>query len=428
MEEEFEKVMPGKWKQDGSLGSLRIKFAAVAVGLLLLMALVAGCGNKSSSSSSETSSSSSESTSGGGGGGSETVSSGEGGEGTVAIGNEGTPEEQLTSIKEICGEKPTVVGLAWGFEGNAWRKLTRGMLEKYVKECPNVEKFLYSNANLNAQKSISDINSMVAQGVNVLLVYPDFGPAVLPALQAATAKGVKVVPFAVESKALGGETGTDYVDAVSENTFKEGETWANWMAKALSEKGNVVFIGGTTGNPTSTSEFEGVQAALKKYPNMHILGEKIYWGQYDVAENQKVMAGLLTQYPNEIDGVIDDYGGSAVGAIRAFLAAGRPLVPFATADQNNLACEYYKLKKSNPDFQLGTVSSRNWVIYPAFRKAMASYQGTSDSEPSTYDLPIIEDSTGKVSQEKPKCEPDLSPDAILSSGLKPEEITEILGK
>lgn len=418
--------MAGKWKQDASIGSLRIKVAAVVFGLLLMTALVAGCGDKSSSSTGESGGSTASS------GGGETVNSSggdsaEGGEG-VAIGNEGTPEEALASIGDICGEKPTKVGLVWAFEGNAWRKLTRGMLEKYLKECPNVEDFLYANANLNAQKSISDINSMVAQGVNVLLVYPDFGPAVLPALRAAMAKGVKVVPFAVEASALGGEPGVDYVDAVSENTVKEGETWANWMAKALGEKGNIVFVGGTTGNPTSTSEFEGVQNALKKYPNMHILGEKIYWGQYDVAENQKVMAGLLTQYPGEIDGVIDDYGGSAVGAIRAFIAAGEPLVPFATADQNNLACEYYKLNKTNPDFQLGTVSSRNWVIYPAFRKGMASYQETSDQEPSTYDLPIIEDSTGKVSKEKPKCEADLSPDAILSSGLSPEEITEILGK
>lgn len=412
MEEEYEIAMPSKSKPDVSLGSPRSKTAATVALLLLLMALVAGCGDKSSSSSSSS-------------GSGESAQSGESG-GELAIGNEGTPEEQLTDLQSICGEKPTKVGLAWGFEGNAWRKLTRGMLEKYAKECPNVEEVLYSNANLNAQKSISDINSMVAQGVNVLLVYPDFGPAVLPALKAAMAKGVKVVPFAVESKALGGEAGTDYVDTVSENTFKVGEVWADWIAKALNGKGNIVFIGGTTGNRTSSSEFEGVQKALEKYPEMKILGNKIYWGQYDVAENQKVMAGLLTQYP-ELNGVIDDYGGSAVGAIRAFTAAGRPLVPFATADQNNLACEYFKLKKTNPDFQLGTVSSRNWVIYPAFRKGMAAYQGTSDTEPSLYDLPIIEDSTGKVSKEEPKCEASLSPDAILSSGLTPEEITEILG-
>jgi len=426
MEEEFEKVMPRKWKPGASFGSPISKVAALAALLVLLMILVAGCGDKSSSSTSSSS-----------GGGEETTAStgstevaetgeSEGGEPNLAIGKEGTPEEQLTSIKEICGDKPTTVGLAWAFEGNAWRKLTRGMLEQYAKECPNIEKVLVSNANLNSQKSISDINSMVAQGVNVLLVYPDFGPAVLPALKAATAAGVTVVPFAVESKALGGEVGTDYLDAVSENTEKEGETWANWMAEATGGKGKIVFIGGTTGNPTSTSEFKGVQKVIAEHPEMEILGDKIYWGQYDVAENQKVMAGLLTQYP-EINGVIDDYGGSAVGAIRAFISAGRPLVPFATADQNNLACEYDKLKKTNPGFELGTVSSRNWVIYPALRKGMASYQGKSDEEPSIYDLPIIEDSTGKVSKQKPKCDPSLSPDAILSSGLTPEQIEEILG-
>jgi ribose transport system substrate-binding protein len=286
---------------------------------------------------------------------------------------------------------------------------------------------LYANANLSASQSTADINSLVAQGANVLIVYPDFGAAVLPAMRAAMAKGVKVVPFAVEPKALGGTPGVDYVDTVSENVFQEGVTWGTWMTKVLKGHGNVVFIGGTAGSPTAIDEFKGVKAAFAKAPGMKILGNQINYGQYDVAKTQQVMSGLLSHYGSQINGVIDDYGGAAVGAMRAYQAAGKPLVPFATADQNNLACLWQSLHKSQPNFQLGTVSSRNWVILGALNKGLAAYEGKSDTEPSMFNLPIIEDSTGLMSSQKPRCVKSLPGDAILSAGIPPAQQAKILG-
>ena len=382
--------------------------AATLAAVAALGAVVAGCGDKSTSADS----------------GAKTTARSTS---SISIGKVGSPADQLRNIGEVCGDKPTTIALAWAFDGNAWRKLAFAMLKQYAKGCPSIKKVLYANANLNAQKSISDINSLVAQGVNVLIVYPDFGPAILPALRAATAKGVKVVPFAVEPKALGGTVGTDYLDTVSESTLNEGKTWGEWMTKALKGKGNVVFIGGTPGSPTGLSEFAGVKQAFANAPGMKLLGNKIYWGKYDVAATQKLMAGLLSQYGSRIDGVIVDYGGAAVGAIRSFEAANKPLVPFATADQNNLGCLYQKVKRSQPNFQLGTVSSRNWVIYSALNKGLAAFQGKSDPEPSIFDLPIIEDSTGNMAKQEPKCDPSLPDDAILSAGPSSAEQKAILG-
>jgi ribose transport system substrate-binding protein len=382
---------------------LAATFAAAAA----LGGVVAGCGDKSTSADA----------------GAKTTASSS----SISVGKVGSPDSQLKDISKVCGDKPTTIALAWAFDGNAWRKLAFAMLKEYARGCPSIKKVLYANANLNAQKSISDINSLVAQGVDVLIVYPDFGPAILPALRAATAKGVKVVPFAVEPKALGGTVGTDYLDTVSESTLNEGKTWGEWMIKALNGKGNVVFIGGTPGSPTGLSEFEGVKQAFAEAPGMKLLGNKIYWGKYDVAATQKLMAGLLTQYGSRIDGVIVDYGGAAVGAIRSFEAANRPLVPFATADQNNLGCLYQKLKDTEPKFQLGTVSSRNWVIYSALNKGLAAFQGKSDPEPSIFNLPIIEDSTGAMSKQQPRCDPSLPDDAILSAGVSTAQMKAILG-
>jgi ribose transport system substrate-binding protein len=406
----------------------RIRPARLLALVLALCAAcaIAGCGNKSSSS--------------GAAGGSGTGTSAASVNGTsssssspssssdpLAIHKSGPVSARLTSLKSVCGPKKAVVGLTWAFDGNGWRKLAHAMLDNYAKTCPSISKVLYANANLSASQSVSDINSLVAQGVNVLIVYPDFGSAVLPALQQAMSKGVKVVPFAVEAKALGGSYGVNYVDTVSENVFAEGETWGEWMTKALHGHGNVVFIGGTAGSPTAISEFNGIKAAFQKAPGMKILGDKINYGQYDVATTQQVMAGLLSHYGSQIDGVIDDYGGAAVGAIRAFQAANHPLVPFATADQNNLGCLWQSLHSSQPNFQLGTVSSRNWVILSALNKGMAAYEGKSDPEPSMFNLPIIEDSTGNMSKQTPRCVKSLPGDAILSAGVPVSEQKQILG-
>src|SRR5262249_5234637 len=65
--------MSRKWKQDASRGSLVTKAVIAALGLVLLMALVAGCGDKSSSSTGES-------------GGSTGSSGGE----TVKLGGEGS--------------------------------------------------------------------------------------------------------------------------------------------------------------------------------------------------------------------------------------------------------------------------------------------------------------------------------------------------
>ena len=92
---------------------------------------------------------------------------------------------------EWCGDKPLKVGVSDGFGGNAWRQISMEVIRKEIAKCPAVDsKVLYTNANGDQQKAASDINGLVSQGVDVLVVYPDFGPAQLPALRAATRAGV----------------------------------------------------------------------------------------------------------------------------------------------------------------------------------------------------------------------------------------------
>lgn len=344
-------------------------------------------------------------------------SAGDGG-GEVAVDNVGTPDE-FQDVTEFCGDEDITVGLADGAQ-NSWRQISRAELEAEAAQCPNIAEVVYSNAQGDTQKLLSDIDAMVAQGVDIIITFPDAGDALLPTLRSAEDAGATVVIWA--STTLEGELGTDYSVVASDVEKENGRTWAEWMVEALDGEGDVVFLGGTPGNPASIAEAEGIEEVFDEHPGMTLLEGPVDTN-WDVAETQQVMAGLLTQY-DEIDGVISDFGAASVGAIRAFEQADRDLVPLATNDSNELGCLYEELSPDEPGFELATVSGRNWLIRLGLRKGLAVHNGIESTEPALVQLPLFEDT---INGQDAQCSPDLPPDAILSSELSEDELAELFG-
>lgn len=352
-------------------------------------------------------------------GSSSTSNAGTGGrKADISLGKVGTTS-QLVDIKQLCGTKKIKVALADGFGGNSWRKITRAEFEDEAKKCPNITQVLYTDGQNNPQKAISDINGLVAQGVNVIVVFADAGPAILPALRKAHQAGVAVVPYVASP---GGTAGTDYAEYVGEDVVVYGEQLAEWTVKAMHEKGNLVMLGGIAGNAYSANVYKGVQTVAAKYPNIKLLNtDGPIATDWEPGKTQQVVAGLLTKYQT-IDGIVSDYGGGSVGGIRAFQAANRPLPAWSANDSNEFACLWYQHKgPTNPNYQVATISSRNWISRLALRKGVAVIQGIDDPEPSIIKLPLFEDSIAG-GDKAPRCEKALPPDAILSSQLSQDQL------
>jgi len=322
-------------------------------------------------------------------------------------------------IKSICtGKKKIKLGLAWGFLGNSWRQQSLAELKDEASKCPNITKVVVTSSDFDLQKSISDINSQVAQGVDVLIVMPDAGPGLIPAMRKASQAGTVVIAYA-NGENFPGKPGKDYYDSTTEIQAGWGRAWAAWTAKRLKGKGNVVFLGGPAGAPTSVGEFAGFTEELKKTPGVKMLTKTYTPTGWDPAKAQQAMAGLLTKYP-KIDAVVTDYGATAVAAIRAFEAAGRPLVPTSSLALNELSCTYVDEKATNPDFDIMAVSSRTWLIRAALRRGVAVALGTKDDEPSRLEMPVVEDSLDPSL--KPKCDKSLPMDLDLDAQLTPAQL------
>ena len=331
----------------------------------------------------------------------------------------------MKDIKEFCGTKPIKVALSDGYGENSWRKITRAEFEDEASKCPNITEVRYTNGQGNPQKQISDIQGLIAQKFDVILVYPDGGEAILKAMRQATQAGIAVVTYDV-GEHFPGTRGEDYLDVTTESLTGVGQTLAEWTVKQLNGKGNVIVLGGTPGNPTSAAMAEGWKAVFDKHPGIKVLEGPVDTN-WDPAEAQRVMASLLAKYP-QIDAVMSDYGLGSMGALRAFVAAGRKIPLWPGQDANELGCFWEDHKADNPDFKLATVTARTWLVRVALRKAVGAVQGISDTEPSIIVLPLAEDSTSSDPALAPKCVRTLPPDAILSTMLPKEKLEKLFAK
>lgn len=335
-------------------------------------------------------------------------------------------EESVTmgtgvDMATLCGTKPTVVGLTDGYGGDTWRKIVEAEFRDEAAKCKNITKIIYANANGDPQKGNSDINSMAAQGVNVLLAFTDFGDAMLPALRKAQKAGVTVVPY---FSRIAGTPGKDYAANVYQDQARVGQIWADWLGANL-KSGNVVMLGGIPGATSSQRFMNGLAGQLKKYPGLKLLDTNYIVTNWNPADGQKAVAGLIAKH-GKIDAVVSDYGVTTLAAIKAFEQAGLPVPVQATlASNNDLNCKYLQAKKAGKAWPYFSLDGTTSTVRYALRRGMAEYQGTKNPEPSGVVPYLYVDSAKGLD---PKCDAAAPPDADLSSSLPTEKLNALFRK
>jgi ribose transport system substrate-binding protein len=337
--------------------------------------------------------------------------------------------DQFIEMSEVCADdaEEMTVGVVDGYGTNTWSKTVLAEIESEAAKCPAITSVEFVAGRGDLEATTSGITSLAAKGTDIILVIPDAGPgeAHLPAIRQATQAGSIVINFASDPQ---GEAGVDYLDYTDQIPQFVGQSKAQWVVDQLGEEGgNVVFFGGPAGALVSSQEFEGAKEVFDANPQITLVNEEPITTNWDPAQAQQAMAGVLAQ-GTPIDAVIADYGASASGIIRAYEAAGETLPIITTTDDNSLSCGFAALKEANPGYELSTVSSRTWIGRVALRKAVAAFQGGSNQEPSLYELALFEDSTGSAAgaiTPEEACLADAPSDATPSTLLDAEEIQEL---
>lgn len=293
-----------------------------------------------------------------------------------------------------CGPTKITMGLTDGFGGNNWRLVTTAAAQNEIKKCKSVTKLLYADGQGNTTKAISDIRGMVAKGVKALVVFPDAGKAMLPALRAAYRAGVKTVPYRVDPS---GVAGKDFDIWIGGNFVNDGRNWGKWIKKNFPRGANVLFLSGPAGNSQGLDALKGMKSVLRSSTYKFIGESPFEVTNWDAAQTQKVLTAAIAKYP-KIDVIVSDFGPVMVSSLGEFTKSGRSIPALATSDGNILGCFYLDNvnKATNTDFKLMTVATGNDHVRLAVQHAVARATGGQIPRATRFSSPIFEDSeTGR---------------------------------
>jgi ribose transport system substrate-binding protein len=264
------------------------------------------------------------------------------------------------------GGKLTVAYLEQ-FGENTYRQMSKMEFILQALTYPDVGKITYKSAHSDPNQGLADIRAAVAQKVSLIVTYPDYADAMLPAYKEATAAGIPVASYAWGYMS---GPGKNYLTVVGEDTCNLGKVYAKVMNEQV-KSGNIAFLGGFPGNPLSLGWQKCEEPALN--PNIDVVAnEPTNW---DVSKVQSVVAGILAAHP-DIKGWSYEFGlGMARGALPAYKAAGLPFNTVLTlrTDDVGMGCTYNALK--NPNLKMYYYTSGNTQIRIAFTAAMMKLKG-----------------------------------------------------
>ncbi|MDP2572305.1 sugar ABC transporter substrate-binding protein [Vibrio penaeicida] len=189
------------------------------------------------------------------------------------------------------------------------------------------------DAGGDVARQIAQMQDLIQQKVDVIIIWPTNGKAVVPVIRKAKKAGIPVVV----TNSNVAEEGQQFIASFSgPNNIVQGAYSAEMMCDALDGKGKIVQISGQPGYTTAIERQSGFEDRLAEAcPGVVIMETQP--GDWNREKSQRVMENFLTKYDN-IDGVYSGDDNMGVGALNAAKAANRKGIAFIGA--TNFAVGY----------------------------------------------------------------------------------------
>jgi ribose transport system substrate-binding protein len=193
-----------------------------------------------------------------------------------------------------------------------WRRLFDQELLAEAARHPEIE-LLYADGQFSAEKQIADLESFIAQKMNLILLSPSDADKLVPVVEKAYRAGI---PLLLLDRDVHTEKFTSYIGA---DNFEIGQAAGGFAADLLRGKGSIVEIWGRK-EPTTSGRHEGFLRVIQQFPGLRIIAEEE--GIWEEEEARKIMERILAANP-QVDLVYAHDDPMALGAWAAAQAAGR---------------------------------------------------------------------------------------------------------
>jgi ribose transport system substrate-binding protein len=309
----------------------------------------------------------------------------------------------LAASHADAAEKKFKIFLSMSYIGNDWQAEAANMVKAMAAHKDMADKIdlQVQVAGPNAQRQIQQINAMVQAGAQAIVVYPISPTALNAAVKNACSKGVVVIAYDAEiTEPCAYNVHIDQEEA--------GRTTAEWLAKKLGGKGNVVLVTGVPGTSVDTLRTKGAKDVFAKYPDIKIVGEAV--GMWSQAVARTELSKLLaTRNWDQIDGLWMQVGCYTANAMQ--LEAGKKagdIKPCAGEGSNGgriqmLPAGAEAEGAASPYAPLGapriSYASPPYSGALALKLAVAKLEGKEVAKRTTLPLPIVTNETVKLCEE-----------------------------
>ena len=229
----------------------------------------------------------------------------------------------------IAGSHSVTVGVSWSnFQEERWK--TDEAAIKAALDAAGAT-YVSADAQSSSAKQLADVESLIAQGVDALIILAQDAAAIGPAVDAAAAEGIPVVGYdrlIEDSRAF----------YLTFDNIEVGRMQARAVLEAQPE-GRYVMIKGSPTDPNADflrgGQQEVLQAAIDA--GKITIVDEAYTDGWLPANAQRNMEQILTANDNGVDAVVASNDGTAGGVVAALTAQGMEGIPVSGQDGDHAA-------------------------------------------------------------------------------------------
>ena len=229
------------------------------------------------------------------------------------------------------------VGFSMDFTTNVWRAVMLEKMEEAAAAHADEMDFIVTNANADSNKQISDVEDLMAQGIDLLIISPYLTEPLTPIIEEVYDKGIPVVVVDHEIKS---DKLTTFIGA---SNVQIGQRAGETIVELLGGEGNVIELSGTPGLQATIDRGDVMHSVVDSHEGIHFLANVNC--EYDQATAMKSMEDILQNFdPNDIDLIYTYNDAMALGARQAIVDAGYGDldIKILSIDAQKKAMEYIK--------------------------------------------------------------------------------------
>ncbi len=228
------------------------------------------------------------------------------------------------------GTGDCLVGVSWNnYQQERWAKADEPAIQAALEA--GGAQYQRTDARDDESQQLTDVDSLINQGADVLILLAKDSVAIQPAVDKAKAAGIPVILIDRDVDHSIARPGEDYITFIGSDFVDQGRRAAEWLVEATGGEAKIIQLEGTTGSDPAidrqtgfvdylAGSFRGTPTPDGAFSGMEVIASQTGDFQRDIG--REVMQTLLQSHP-DVTAVYAHNDEMAIGAIAALQEAGR---------------------------------------------------------------------------------------------------------